>query len=740
MTDARDDTADLDLCAREPIHIPGAIQPYGVLLVIDPGTLRVVQASANAAEKLGAPLEAGTSLPAALPALAEALSGDAALEAGADQQRIEAAGRHWQMTLHRSGAHLVAEFEAPPAAEDETMDRLFPRLRRFTETLTDDGDLARLTGHLARHVRALTGHDRALVYRFDAEWNGEVIAEDGNGRLPSYLGLRFPAGDIPAQARRLYRLSRLRMIPDIDYRPVPIMPAIDPPVDLSLATLRSVSPVHLEYMRNMGTAASMSVSILVAGELWGLVACHSARPHAVSLNIRNACDFAVQAAAARIEARERSAGDALRLRLGEVLGRLLGRMAAASDWRRGLVEAGPELLAQVGASGAAIVAEGSYHAVGDAPEEAGVRAIVAWLEARGEGDLYATPALATLLPEAASFAAVASGLLAIRISELHPSWLLWFRPEVVRTVSWGGDPHKTVAEHGRIHPRASFAAWQEQVRLTALPWRPAEITAAQDLRAAIVGIVLRKAEELAALTQELQRSNKELEAFSYSVSHDLRAPFRHIVGYSQLLRERAPELDEKCRHYLDSIADAALSAGRLVDDLLAFSQLGRTHVASTDVDMNKLVAEVKHTLAFTLEQRAIDWRIDPLPPAWGDPNLLRQVWLNLVENAVKYTRPRNPARIEVTGWVEGDETCYRVRDNGVGFDMAYVDKLFGVFQRLQRAEDFEGTGIGLALARRILDRHHGRITAQGRLDEGAEFMFALPRNPTRKPTGKPTKP
>lgn len=735
MTDTPDpDATDLDACAREPIHIPGAIQPYGALLVIERAGLRVVQASANAAAMLGAPLEAGASLAAVLPALAEALSGEAGFEAGADQQRIEAAGRQWQMTVHRSDSRLVVEFEATPAAENETMDRLFPRLRRFTEMLTDDGDLGRLTAHLARHIRALTGHDRVLVYRFDAEWNGEVVAEDGNGRLPSYLGLRFPAGDIPPQARRLYRLNRLRMIPDIDYRPVPILPAIDPPVDLSLATLRSVAPVHLEYMRNMGTAASMSVSILVEGALWGLVACHSAEPHAVSLNIRNACDFAVQAVAARIEARERSAGDALRLRLGEVLGRLLGRMAAAADWRRGLVEAGPELLAQVDASGAAIVVDGFYHAVGTTPAEEEVRATVAWLEARSEGDVFATQALATLRPEAAGFAAVASGLLAIRISELHPSWLLWFRPEVVHTVTWGGDPHKTVQESGRIHPRASFAAWKEQVRLNARPWRTAEITAAQDLRAAIVGIVLRKAEELAALTEELQRSNKELEAFSYSVSHDLRAPFRHIVGYSQLLRERAPELDEKSRHYLDSIADAALSAGRLVDDLLAFSQLGRTHVAATDVDMNKLVAEVKHTLSFNLEHRSIDWRIDPLPPAWGDPNLLRQVWLNLVENAVKYTRPRNPARIEVTGWVEGGETRYRVRDNGVGFDMAYVDKLFGVFQRLQRAEDFEGTGIGLALARRILDRHHGRITAQGRLDEGAEFMFALPSKPTRKPT------
>jgi light-regulated signal transduction histidine kinase (bacteriophytochrome) len=239
--------------------------------------------------------------------------------------------------------------------------------------------------------------------------------------------------------------------------------------------------------------------------------------------------------------------------------------------------------------------------------------------------------------------------------------------------------------------------------------------------------VLRKAEELAELSGELQRSNKELEAFSYSVSHDLRAPFRHIVGFAQLLRERENTLDAKSKHYLETISDAALAAGRLVDDLLNFSQLGRAAIAHKTVDMNKLVAEVVRSVMLTNQDRDIEWSIGVLPPAWGDATLLRQVWFNLVENAVKYSRPRQPAKISVTGSSADDRTTYTLTDNGVGFDMAYVDKLFGVFQRLQRVEDFEGTGIGLALVRRIIERHFGTIRGEGEVDKGATFLFVLPK-------------
>lgn len=322
----------------------------------------------------------------------------------------------------------------------------------------------------------------------------------------------------------------------------------------------------------------------------------------------------------------------------------------------------------------------------------------------------------------------ASGVIAIPISQIRASFVIWFRPEVVRTVTWSGDPRKPV-EPGtdRLHPRQSFQGWKEQVCGRSLPWSRNEVQSAADFRNAIVNFFLRRAEERAELADELERSNKELEAFSYSISHDLRAPFRHIVGYSELLSEREPDLDETSRHYLDSIHGAALSAGQLVDDLLNFSRLGRSQLATSGVDMEKLVAEIRRSVQGDLTGRQVEWTVEPLPPAYGDASLLRQALANLIDNALKYSRHEPTAHIRIRGESGEKETVYSVSDNGVGFDMAYVGKLFGVFQRLHRVDEFEGTGIGLALTKRIIDRHGGWIRAEGTLGEGATFTFAIPK-------------
>ncbi len=278
-----------------------------------------------------------------------------------------------------------------------------------------------------------------------------------------------------------------------------------------------------------------------------------------------------------------------------------------------------------------------------------------------------------------------------------------------------------------LHPRKSFETWKETVRLRSLAWRSSQVETARDLRNAIVGIVLRKAEEMADLAAELERSNKELESFSYSVSHDLRAPFRHIVGFSELLRESAGGLDDTQRRYVDTIIESAFSAGRLVDELLSFSQMGRASLLPIQVDMNRLVQDVRHTLGPETENREIEWRIPDLGTARADPVMLRLVLQNLLSNAIKYTRTRTPAVIEMGVERRPEEAIFFVRDNGVGFDMAYVGKLFGVFQRLHRVEDYEGTGIGLANVRRIVERHGGSARAEGVAGKGATFFFSLPR-------------
>jgi PAS domain S-box-containing protein len=227
---------------------------------------------------------------------------------------------------------------------------------------------------------------------------------------------------------------------------------------------------------------------------------------------------------------------------------------------------------------------------------------------------------------------------------------------------------------------------------------------------------------------ELEASNRELEAFAYSTSHDLRAPLRHLVGYSELLRKNAfATMDDKSRRYVNMILEAGTRMGKLIDDLLSFSRIGRTETQHTLVNLGTVVAEVRDGLESEAEGRRIEWKIAPLPSVYGDRAMLRQALINLLANAVKFTRDREPACIEVGATESADEITLFVKDNGVGFDMRYVHKLFGVFQRLHGSEEFEGTGIGLASVQRIMSRHGGRVWAEGAVGQGASFYVSIPK-------------
>lgn len=737
---------DLSTCDKEPIRTPGSIQPHGFLLTLAPD-LAVLQASANLGDWTG--VAAGDAVGQPLAdvigaAAAQRIAPELAADLGPRPYYVgtitTANGHHFDVLAHKWDGVTIAEFEAVDRAEAADFRHLYPLIGDFLLKVNDATGIEALASLACQHIRSVTGFGRVLVYRFDADGHGHVMAEARDERCRSYMGQHFPASDIPAQARELYRLSRIRLIQDATYVPAPLVPALNPvtgrPNDLSFAALRSVSPVHLQYMRNMNTLASMSVSLMVKGKLWGLVSCHNEEPTPVTFEKRTACEQLGQILALCIESREDAADLQFRLEVRRTMVSMLAGLTQGSDFVENLANVFPDLLRFARASGAAIMVDDRVLTYGDTPEEDDIRALVDWLTLHDHGDVFHSDNLSAQYPPAARIARNASGLLAMPISRIHKHYLLWFRPEWVHTIEWAGNPHGKVPTPGagsgapptQLSPRTSFDAWRETILGTSQPWHQGEIEMALEFRTALLGIALERAEQMAELAEELGRANKELEAFSYSVSHDLRAPLRHIVGFADLLLESAGGEDAQQRQrFLKNIKEAARLAGKLVDDLLSFSQMGRASLHPTTVDMHDLVASCRDKLALETRGRNIEWNIGTLPEAWADPTFLHLALFNLLANAVKFTGQRDPAVIRISAEDHPHETVFHVADNGAGFNMEYVHKLFGVFQRLHRMEDFQGTGIGLANVRRIVERHNGRVWADSVQGEGATFSFALPK-------------
>ncbi len=496
-------------CEDEAIHVPGAVQQHGFLFVTDSEFGAVLIASENAAQFLRLPLRLILGAPLESLLGREILSALRDLRNSPEAERdglvtylgsFRLQGEYFSITTHCSGENRVLEFEMQEQLVGPEM--MNAVITNFVGTLSRLQSERELCDALVRQIADLTGFDRVLLYSFDSEGHGTVLSEVNHGRLPTYLGLRFPASDIPLQARALYVLNTVRIIPDAVYTPSPLkgLPGQDAPTfDLSLSLLRSVSPTHLEYMRNMGTAASMSVSIVTEGRLWGLVSCHHAEPRLVPYLVRSACDMLTKMASTQLASFHTASRLQQMVRFHAVQRNILTELAAEQNYLHGLAVQLPQVLDITNATGVALLVEDQIVTHGEVPPESALRRLGEWLDAKGEIDAWLSSHLSVELPWADEIRGEASGLLAIRISAVQNRYLLWFRPEVVKTVRWAGEPEKILTANATLHPRNSFHEWRETVKGRSEPWTTVEADSARDFRSALTTISLRRAEEAVEL-------------------------------------------------------------------------------------------------------------------------------------------------------------------------------------------------------------------------------------------------
>ena len=558
--------ADLSNCERELIHLAGSVQPHGVLLLLSAGDLVVLQASRNCAAVLGLAAEALLEKPlsAVDAGLAEQVLKLLPDWAGEPLPLLTQAMVAGKSSLLEGTVHLapgggvaleleplVAAAGAPTAMELDTV-TLQEHIARSVQRYTAAASTGALADAIVQSVRDLTGYDRVMVYRFDPDGHGKIIAEARDPRLESLLGHHYPASDIPQRARELYLKNRVRMLVDVNYEPQALVPPLRPdtgePLDMSLCHLRSMSPLHLQYLRNMGVTGTLVASLVREGKLWGLIAAHHYSPRHLRLALRAAVDLLAEVASTRIAAIENYAHAQVALMVRRLEQRLIEATSTEGDWRLALFRNPRTLMQPLEATGAALFQGDEIMTTGEVPSTPELRALCQWVDAQPPAADADSPfghsAVGKAHPSLASLTPTASGVLAVKLSTSRPDYLMWFRKEQLLTVTWAGDPYKPVIGNDplQLSPRRSFEAWSEIVRGTALPWSNAERMMARAIGLALVDIIV------------------QVHAVRLLIAEHQLAQIRATVGAS---REAVLLADPQCRLIFANQAFAALRGDSL---------------------------------------------------------------------------------------------------------------------------------------------------------------------------------
>ncbi|MFJ3539309.1 ATP-binding protein [Streptomyces sp. NPDC090109] len=793
---------DLTRCVREPIHLLGSVQSCGSLVAVDPETGVVEVAARNTGSLLG--VEAEDLVGGPVTRLVSAAVFEEAVEAAGDEGGVPAAlalsddvtapGRSFDVSAHRRDGLLILEFEPRSAGGTEARG-FYQGVRRALARLRSAENVEDCCRVAVREVRALSGFDRVVAYRFDGEDGpGEVVAEDVREDWEPWLGLWFPATDIPPQARRLYRENWIRVIGDVDDVAVglhpPVREATGAPLDLSQAALRTVSGFHLEYLRNIGVRSSMSVSVLREGRLWGLIACHGAEPARITPEVRSACEmfgaaFSLQLSAigereradAHVESTARSAAVAEALereRLEEGFGGAGGPLMELLDADGVVLRRAERTLGAGEAFAPGLLRTLETRARGLTPGEPWCTDRLAE-EDGPEGGAEDGPGGGTEAADGGPDGGPA-GVLMVPLSGAG-EYIAWRRPERPMPRQWAADPSLPVrvGPHGeRLTPRGSGAVFRATVRGRSLPWTVRDRAVAKELWRLLTGLVLRHAEVLDAINDELRMRNVDLDSFAHAAAHDLKEPLRGISNAATFAMEDAgEELDEVTLRRLRTMQRLAGRMDELLNSLLHYARLGRAGLRVREVELAVALDAALEVAGPRLAEQGVAVVRGTLPRVWADPDRLDEILVNLLVNAAKYARRDGERRVEVTverrpvppagngpgtpaggdpqargadgdapgtptgdasgtptgeapGTPAGPQPVVVVRDNGIGIPADRRDEVFDLFRRLHGpSEHGGGTGVGLALVKRIVERHGGRIWLEAVPGGGTAFYFTL---------------
>lgn len=740
---------DLTNCDREPIHIPGTVQPHGVLVALDPTTLRIEQISKTVETLVGKKVDALLGQP--LSALVSPATMDRV------QRRVlegvSSSARHlgtdtlgtsgaFDLLLHQHEDVLIFEAEQQHLEQGMSLERT-ELLRESLDRAERAGSIEELARVVCNDVQQLSGYDRVMFYRFARDASGEVIAETiaAGQKLEPFMGLRYPSSDIPRQARAAMVLKRARSIIDAKAVASSLIPLNNPrtgePLNLVHAELRSSSPVHLEYLANMGVTASLTISVVVEGQLWGLVACHHySGPRLLSYDARLSCEHLSRAVSLHVGRQLERQATRLRDRGQAAREAFISALPPQNDQDPAtvLLDQATLLESALESTGFVVLTKNKVFSTGRVPAEAQLRRLTGWLGELGVLDVWATDSLKdSKYTGASDISADAAGVVALPLTRSGGEWLMWLRGEEATTVTWAGRPEKAMEQtpHGlRLSPRKSFEAWEESVRFHSKPWDAAELQTARRVRVTLAELVYRHSERMERMNSRLRQLNEELDAFAHVASHDLKSPIRSIRNLATWIVDDSGEhLPAVAKAHVDQVIGITDRMYQLVESLMRFSRSGRREMNMELVSLDQLFRDVLVEQGSSILAANATVEVAPnLPSVKGDPTMLREVFANLIANGLKYTDQKAP-RIHV-GSRDGEQpgtVQVFVKDDGIGIPLERQSEVFQIFRRLHPTDAYQGgSGVGLSIVQNLVARHGGHIELESTPGEGSTFFVTLP--------------
>jgi len=727
---------DLTNCDKEPIHIPGRIQSHGFLVSIDAHSLLIAHVSENIKSFLQ--IDAQALLDAPLEQLEQLLENDLQIsqlfKLGESLQSFETIsplpvqirGNSYYLIISFSGPFYLLEFEPVTIQYD-----LQNKIGKSVSEILSGKNLRSLLNNTAKEIKEIIHYDRVMVYKFLEDGHGEVIAEVKEEALEPFLGLHYPASDIPKQARELYKLNFTRIIADVNSTSAAIAALHESAaaLDLSHSVLRAVSPIHIQYLKNMGVESSFSISLIAHGELWGLIACHNYSPKFIDYKAREAAKLIGKIVSSALEYREDEEETEQNNNYQEAMNFLTQQLSKDESIVSSLSKQHYSIRDINAASGVAMVFEHEVTTIGETPDASQLRELFDWLKVTMNDSVYYTHRLPEVFNPAKEYKKIGSGIIACILSKDLDEMIVWFKPEQITAIKWAGNPDKPVmqSENGlmSLSPRNSFETFSESVENTAFKWTKNEISNVMKIREKIINAINKKAGEIRLLNERLKRAYDELDTFSYTISHDLRTPLTSIKSYTELVMVSNKSLDEKGRMLLGRVVAGADKMGFLINEILKLARVGRAEIELEQLDMDKLIRESVTEVTAPFIHTNLEVVFGDLPPILGSFPLITQVFTNLISNAVKYSSHAENPKVFISGTEEGDDIVYKIEDNGIGIKVDHHDKVFELFKRMDNVKDIEGTGVGLAIVKRILEKHNARIWFESELKVGTVFYIAF---------------